>query len=131
MEFLGILQEFNDLLHFFLGFVATGDIGKRHAFPVAGQHAGAALAKGHGTAAGNFELAHQDVVKNQQRITNQGSRADEDIDENVVSGSFVHFSTGHTWSVFTSLPMRSLLYSPSVMCPLGGKIVDFGWFVFV
>ena len=48
LEAGGIAQEFDHLLHFFLGFIGTGHVGKGDGVVVLVQHAGPALAEGEG-----------------------------------------------------------------------------------
>ena len=58
-EFLGIFEELHDLGDFFLGLIATGDLGKRDLVTVPRKQFGATLAKTHGTAPRLLELPHK------------------------------------------------------------------------
>ncbi|CAN6484354.1 unnamed protein product [Victoria cruziana] len=60
LELLRVTQEIDQLLHFFLGFVATGDIGEGDGVVGFVEHAGAALAEAERTAlATALHLTHE------------------------------------------------------------------------
>ena len=60
LEFLRVLEEFDDLLKLLLGLVDTGDILEGHPTGLFGQQAGPALAEPHGLSPGRLHLAHEE-----------------------------------------------------------------------
>ena len=60
LEFLRVLQKFDDFLQLALRLVDAGHILERDASLLFGQHAGTALAEPHGTAATGLHLAHEE-----------------------------------------------------------------------
>ena len=54
LEFLGVAQEIDDFLDFFLGLLDAGDVLEGDLVAVHGEQAGLALAEAHGAAAGHF-----------------------------------------------------------------------------
>ncbi len=59
LEFLRILEEFDDFLEFLLGFVDAGDVLEGDATVLLVQQLGARLAEAHGLAAPRLHLAHE------------------------------------------------------------------------
>ena len=62
-ELLRLLEEFNNLLQFLLGFIGSGDIAERNGRPVADEHAGFALAEGEGLVVAALALAEEKEKK--------------------------------------------------------------------
>ena len=60
VELLGVLEELDDLLELRLGLVHAGHVGERDDRLVAEEHAGPALAEGHGLVVGALGLAHHE-----------------------------------------------------------------------
>ena len=82
LEFARILEEFDDFLQLFLGFIDTGDIVKRLAAMGFGQQAGLRFAEAHRAAASAaLHLAHEEYPHPDQQ--QEGEVIDQDIDEEI------------------------------------------------
>jgi hypothetical protein len=63
LKLFGVLEELDDLLDFFLGFLHAGDFLERHLVLVAAEHAGARFAEAHGAFAGHLDLADENEIQ--------------------------------------------------------------------
>ena len=67
LKFLGLAQELDDFLQFFLGLFHAGDIFERHLLLLRRMQAGPALSKAEGLIAATLHLAHHEDPQTQQR----------------------------------------------------------------
>src|SRR5690606_19112436 len=88
LEALRVLEEVHDFGDLLLGLVATGDVGEKDAFALAGEELGLALAEAHGAATGVLDLAHEEEVE-QADDQQEGQEVEEDLHAHVAGGLFL------------------------------------------
>ena len=131
-ELARVLEEFDDFLKLFAGFVDAGDVGKGHAALLFGQHAGAALAEAHRARTGvllhlpHDEEADAEDQQERQRMVEQDQPEarllgflglDRTVDALAISRSVTWASLGavvRNGSPLASLPVMSWLPLGSV-----------------
>ena len=67
LKFFRITQELDQLLHFILGFLDSGDVAKSDLIFVAGQHACFGFAKVEGAFAGHTDLLAEQEIENEEK----------------------------------------------------------------
>src|SRR5262245_51365210 len=72
LEFLRVLEELDDLLEFFFGFVGAGDVFKGHFLLLRGEQARAGLAEAESFVAAGLHLAHEEKAETDQQQERQG-----------------------------------------------------------